>query len=409
MGKKIVIAAGLLALASWLGGRILASYHSPLSDFVRFLCFPFFTIVFLVTLFALRTRRSGLAPAARTAFRWVRIAVLSGIVIFGVAVFWPRSYGTPTLTIRPGTRYWDLPTGSRIAYTLIPGKGNKKPFPIICLHGGPGGAFGDASIRLLSPLADDGYDIYLYDQIGSGLSDHLQDIREYSAARHRRDLEAIVQQLRVPKVILMGHSWGAILAALYAADNPEKLDGLILTGPGPIYPIRPELARLPSPDSLHLRMPYYSNRQGNDQANNIRTRAMAFFATKFGIRLASDREADDFAGYLGSLVDRSTVFDTSRIRGMGPAAGAGYYSGVMTFHSLFSIADPRPKLRNSPIRLMVLKGQYDNQEWGYTHEYLELFPNNTLLVLPNAGHALSSEQPVLFLAAIRDFLKSIDK
>jgi proline iminopeptidase len=407
MSKKIVIASGLLALASWLAGRLLVSYHSPLSDFARFLCLPFFTVVFLLSLFLVRTRRSSLDPTARATFRWLRIAASLGVVIFLIAVLWPRSYGTPPLIIRPGTRYWDLPTGSRIAYTLIPGKGNKKPFPIIGLHGGPGGAFGDASIRVLTPLAEDGYDIYLYDQIGSGLSDRLQDIREYSATRHRRDLEAIVQQLGVSKVILLGHSWGAILAALYAAHNPQKLDALILTGPGPIYPIHPELARLPSPDSLHLHEPYYTNRQGNELANNIRTRAMAFFATTFGVRLASDKEADDFGGYLASLVDRSTVFDTSRIRDMRPVPGVGYYAGVMTFHSLFSIEDPRPKLRNSPIPLLVLKGQYDNQEWGYTHEYLELFPNHSLLVLPNAGHSLSSEQPVLFLAGIRDFLKSL--
>jgi proline iminopeptidase len=69
--------------------------------------------------------------------------------------------------------------------------------------------------------------------------------------------------------------------------------------------------------------------------------------------------------------------------------------------------DPRPKLRNSPIPLLVLKGQYDNQKWGYTHEYLELFPNHLLLVLPNAGHSVSSEQPALFLADVRDFLKSL--
>jgi proline iminopeptidase len=407
MGKKLIIVTCILAVLLFLAGLVLGHYHSPFTDFVQIICFPFWALVFLFSLFLVRIRRSSFSPAARNIIRGMRIAALLGIVWLLIAVFWPRSYGSRPIQPRAGTRYWDLATGSRIAYTLIPGKGVKKPHPIIYLQGGPGGAIGPGIIQALTPVADDGYDIYLFDEIGCGWSDRLANIRDYTADRHKRDLEAIVQQIGASKVILIGQSWGAILAVLYAADNPGSVAGMVVTGPGPIIPVHPQLARVAPPDSLHLHEPYYSNRQGNELANNIRTRAMALMAAKYGIKLASDNEADDFAAYLNSLVNRSTVADTSHIRSSIPGMGAGFYDQVMTGQSFSGTADPRPKLKNSAIPILVMKGQYDNQKWGFTHEYLDLFPRHRLVVFPNAGHCISCEQVEAYQTTIRGYLASL--
>jgi len=401
MGKKIVVACGLMAVLAFFAGRFLETIHSPLTDFVRILCVSFFTVLFLVCLFIIPLRRLTPIPV----FGWVRVVVLLGILGFFIAVFAPRSYGTLPMPERADIRYWDLPTGSRIAYTLIPGKGTKKPYPIVYLDGGPGGAVTKGLIEIMTPFAEDGYDVYVYDQVGSGWSGRLADIREYTADRHKRDLEAIVLQTGAEKVILIGQSWGAILAALYAADHPGGVAKMILTGPGPIQPLHPELASLPAPDSLHPRAPYYSNRDGNERANNLRTRAMEMIATCFGRRLAGDREADDFAAYLGSNVNWSTVCDTALINRSPARGGAGYYVQVMTVRSFRDLPDPRPKLKNSPIALLVLKGQCDNQKWGFTNEYLQLFPHHRLIVVPDAGHEIYRERPQRYLAAIRDFLQ----
>jgi len=129
------------------------------------------------------------------------------------------------------------------------------------------------------------------------------------------------------------------------------------------------------------------------------------FATNFGKKLASDKEADDFACYLGSLVNRSTVCDTSLIAHTPPHAGAGFYVQVMTVASFRDVPDPRPRLKNSPIPILVLKGQCDNQKWGFTNEYLQLFPNHRLVVVPDAGHGIYGEQPARYLAAIKEFLR----
>ncbi|HTI91879.1 MAG TPA: alpha/beta hydrolase [Puia sp.] len=405
MYRKLIVVSGILAILAYFAGQFLDSHHSSFTDFTEYLLFPFFCLVFLNSLFLVRIRRISSTPLTRNIFRGMRVTAFLGIVCFLIAVFWPRSFGTPPMQKRADTRYWDLPTGSRIAYTLLPAKGIKKPYPVIYLEGGPGGSIDDGLIRIMSPLAEDGYDVYVYEQVGSGWSERLADIRDYTALRHKRDLEGIVQKIGAKKVILIGQSWGAILAALYTADNPQRVASLILTGPGPIQPLRPELAGIVAPDSLHLRKPYYTNHLGNERANNIRTRAMVMFATLFGMRLASDKEADDFAAYLNSQVNWSTVCDTSRIRQMRPKGGAGFYVQVMTVQSFGSLPDPRPRIRNLPIPLLVIKGQCDNQQWGFTKEYLDLFPHHQLVVIPDAGHGIFVEQPERYLSAIRDFLK----
>jgi proline iminopeptidase len=317
-------------------------------------------------------------------------------------LFVPRTYDVPHVKELKSTLYWNLPTGSQIAYTLIPAKGIKKASPIIFLQGGPGGFYTERTIELFRSFSEIGYDIYLYDQIGGGHSARLKNIREYTADRHKRDLEEIVRKIGSEKVILIAQSWGAILATLFIADNPTKVEKIVFTGPGPIQPMNMELAKQASPDSLQLREPNFSNAQANKSVQNIRSKLTMKWALLFGKKLASDTEADDFQTLLNKKLNKSTVCDTSiDVRAEG---GGGYYVQVMTIKSLANVKDPRPVLKKSKIPVLVMKGQCDNQKWGFTNEYLQLFTNHRLVIIKNAGHSISREQPDLYLKTICDFL-----
>jgi proline iminopeptidase len=335
-------------------------------------------------------------------FQFIKYALLLCLVAYLLAVFIPRSYDVPHMHKRKGTQYWDLQTGSRIAYTLVSAKGLKKPFPIIYLQGGPGGFISDRNIKMLAPLSEDGYDIFLYDQIGSGQSERLSDINEYTAIRHKKDLEELIKKIGSEKVILIGQSWGAILATLFIADNPEKVEKVILTGAGPIQPMHEEILNKNAPDSLNLRKPPYSNKEANDKSKNIRINAIAYWAKSFGKKLASDKEVDDFQTYRNSELNKATVCDTSKA--LEAEGGGGFYAQVMTVKSFNKIEDTRPKLKGSKIPILLMKGQCDNWPWGFMNEYLELFPNHQLKIIPDAGHSISVEQPELYLKSIREFL-----
>ena len=319
-----------------------------------------------------------------------------------LAVFIPRSYDVPQMHQRKGTQYWHLPTGSNIAYTLVPGKGIKKPYPIIFLQGGPGGFISDRNINMLAPLSEDGFDIFLYDQIGSGQSERLSDIHEYTADRHKKDLEEIIKKIGSGKVILIGQSWGAILATLFIADNADKVEKVIFTGAGPIQPMQEELLTIKAPDSLNLRTPLYSNGEAMEKSKNIRANAITFLAKSFSKKLASDKEADDFQTYLNNGLNKAIVCDTSKA--LKAEAGGGFYAQVMTVKSFNKVKDPRPKLKDCKVPILILRGQCDNQAWGFVTEYLDLFPNHQLKIIPDAGHSISVEQPELYLKTIRTYL-----
>ncbi|MEU1181435.1 alpha/beta fold hydrolase [Streptomyces sp. NPDC005820] len=87
--------------------------------------------------------------------------------------------------------------------------------------------------RLLEHLlAERGYDVYAYDQLGSGRSTRLADPTGCTVARQIADLEAVRQPIGAERVVLLGASWGATLAAEYLAARPGPVARMVLTLPG---------------------------------------------------------------------------------------------------------------------------------------------------------------------------------
>ena len=110
---------------------------------------------------------------------------------------------------------------------------------IICLHGGPG-----ANFRYLlncKSLAEKGYRVVFYDQRGSGLSQrfskewYLGHGADAVAKSYYDDLSGIINHYKTnsnQKVVLLGHSWGAMLATSFVGKYLNKINGLILAEPG---------------------------------------------------------------------------------------------------------------------------------------------------------------------------------
>ena len=116
----------------------------------------------------------------------------------------------------PAVQYWDLPTHSRVAYLEFNASGERRTYPIVFLHGGPGAYVVsiEPTTRVLSQLRQDGFDVYVYDQVGGGLSQRLPDITQYTVARHVADLEAIRREIRAEKLIIsIGSGHGAQASA----------------------------------------------------------------------------------------------------------------------------------------------------------------------------------------------------
>lgn len=124
-----------------------------------------------------------------------------------------------------------LSTGSELAvWTIAPDKPTHIT-PVIFLHGGPGmyteaRRFDEGQI-----FRDAGFTTIYFDQAGGGKSKQLP-ANAYSLERAVNDLEAMRIEIKQEKLIFWGNSYGATLAAVYAARYPGHVAAVILTSPG---------------------------------------------------------------------------------------------------------------------------------------------------------------------------------
>jgi pimeloyl-ACP methyl ester carboxylesterase len=111
--------------------------------------------------------------------------------------------------------------------------------PTICLVHGAGGSTG-VWIRQLEGLADNARLIAL-DLPGHGESGGhgCRTIQDYVAI-----VRGVVEQMKLDKLILTGHSMGGAVAQTFALAHPERLAGLVLVGTGARLRVLPKIFEL---------------------------------------------------------------------------------------------------------------------------------------------------------------------
>jgi proline iminopeptidase len=98
--------------------------------------------------------------------------------------------------------------------------------PVVYLHGGPGYNVYSFRETAGAALAKAMPMVYL-DERGSGASERPWS-NEYSLPTMVKDIEGLRKVLGVRQMVLMGHSFGGILATEYAAAYPDRVARLIL-------------------------------------------------------------------------------------------------------------------------------------------------------------------------------------
>lgn len=74
----------------------------------------------------------------------------------------------------------------------------------------------------MGPLAE------LLAQAGISVLEHMQQARSLQGLK--TELQDFLEQEAEPPVVLVGHSWGAMLSLLFAADFREQVSELVLVG-----------------------------------------------------------------------------------------------------------------------------------------------------------------------------------
>ena len=104
--------------------------------------------------------------------------------------------------------------------------------PIIVLHGGP-----DFDQSYLIPDMDRlsaSYRLLYYDQRGRGKSAAGVQPEDVTLASEIADLDKVREYFHLTSTAVLGHSWGAVLAAEYAIRHPDRVSRLILMNPAPV-------------------------------------------------------------------------------------------------------------------------------------------------------------------------------
>jgi pimeloyl-ACP methyl ester carboxylesterase len=98
----------------------------------------------------------------------------------------------------------------------------------VLIHGNPGSC--RDWDQVYAPLAKN-YRAYAFDRPGHGHSDRPNRTGGVTVDVQARLLNASLQELKVERPILVGHSWGAALAVVYALLYPDQVAALVLLAP----------------------------------------------------------------------------------------------------------------------------------------------------------------------------------
>ncbi len=334
--------------------------------------------------------------------------ILVVILLSALTIFKPLIPSSERIqpVVPPEVQYWELDTGSSIAYQRFPAEDRKYKEPVVFLHGGPGGAV--VSFKpitdVISSLSEDGYDVYFYDQIGGGLSGRLRNIRDYTLSRQIADLENIRQKIGMEKMILIGESFGGVLAAHYTAHYPENIEKIVLISPGEIA--SQEWERKKRGD-IRDRASEETLQEFRDLLRNFR---LLFVDTLVDINpdaahnFLSEPEADAFTTKLFSLLLGGMACDPEKFP-KDHSLLFGFWS-TMKLEEFSEIDAEKVKnsLANTNTPFLILKPECDYIRWDVTYEYKKILKNAKLLYLEGAGHMPFLEKPDLVLSSIRAFL-----
>ncbi len=265
---------------------------------------------------------------------------------------------------------------------------------VIVLHGGPGGDH--RSLLALQGLSAT-HRVLFYDQRGAGLSERVTADR-LGVPDHLADLDALIATHGNGPVVLIGHSWGAMLATAYLGHRPAAVAHAVLIEPGFL-----------DPEGL---ADFETRRAGLSRSPRVLWAGLLAGFRARGVRGDADAAQDSivsavvhaFANHPSNPYHcPGRAFDAPSWR-FGHRASDVFWSdpavalGAMTS----GLAFPGPVL-------ILAGGCNDWTGAPLQARHATMFPDARMEVIEGAGHDTAWDKPEETLAAIRSFLGAPDE
>lgn len=274
--------------------------------------------------------------------------------------------------------------------------GNPTDPTVVVVHGGPGGDYG--YLLNLYALADD-YHVVFYDQQGAGLSPRVS-AENITLQSNIDDLHRIVSHYgQGDPVRIIGHSWGAMLAAGYIGQHPDSVTQVVLAEPGALD--NAGLARFNERQATTRNLAYY------------RQLVPTIFESMHVEAVDADAHTDYVYGKMSAnFVNTAASGYRCADDAVAPVAPSVPVPpsrfGTTAFKTLFGdSADLSPIAANADRYsgdVLFMTGECSSFIGAdFQREQMGLFPQANLVTIADAGHEMFSENPTASLAVVRDF------
>lgn len=274
---------------------------------------------------------------------------------------------------------------------------------VLVIHGGPGQPYVEPWPGLETLGGD--YRFHYYDQRGAGQSTRPIDTfysRNFSAnaaeleetlglSAQIADIERIRQILGEEKLILIGHSFGAFQAALYAAEYPERVEALILVTPAPML-----LMPMEGPDLFET--------VEKGLPAEMLADYQAWYKAYFDFGHIFGRSEDELVA-LNEAFARYFVVATEGddVQMSGNPKPGGWMVHAM-YLSMGRRHDYRPAMAAITAPVLVIHAADDFQTEAASRTYVEAIPHAQFTTIDDAGHMVFYDQPQQFAQVISELL-----
>jgi proline iminopeptidase len=268
---------------------------------------------------------------------------------------------------------------------------------LLVLHGGPGASH-DYLLPQMLELASD-YRLIFYDQRGRGRSKD-DDRSPITWKTHVADLAALVRELSLEPLTLVGYSWGGLLALLYsiAAAGGFRDEGIVFTADAPApAPVRMVLI-CPAPATTAFRAQFSEELARRQRAPWIAEERAAI--AKSGLR---ERDPAAYAKRIFELGVAGYFADPECARELTPfRVIARVQQSVWESLAGYDLTEKLPLIETPTL---VIHGAHDAIPLASSSLIATTLPRGELVVLDESAHVPYVEGRDAFFSAVRDFLQ----
>jgi proline iminopeptidase len=267
--------------------------------------------------------------------------------------------------------------------------GSGQGTPVILLHGGPG--FSSYYLKPLEALGDE-RKVVRYDQLGGGKSSGLTDTTKMTIAHFVAELDSLRSHLGYQRVHLVGHSWGTILGLEYYRAHPDRVASLTLASAALDIPqwerhARALLATLP--DSMQRAVKTREAEKKFD-APDYQAALENFYSRYVWLRPV---KAD-----LDSMMQQVNTSIYNYMQG----------PSEFTITGTLKHYDSTPFLPKVRVPTLFTVGEVDEADPVTIRRQAAMLPDGKAVVIPNAAHMTTWDNPDAMIAAVRAHLRAAD-